>query len=82
MRSLASLMVRTGAIRVMALIVSLVLIGCDSNPGGPSAPTRPPSPGVLTSPVAADSATKGKTVAKKKLNKRLVPQPDRHASFE
>jgi hypothetical protein len=36
----------------------------------------------LTTPVAADSATKGKTAAKKKLNKRLVPQPDRHASFE
>ena len=81
MRSQTSRIVQTGANSVVAMILSLVLIGCDTNPGGPSAPTRPPSPDEVSAPEPPTSVADGKKAAKRKL-KRVIAQPNRTASFE
>jgi hypothetical protein len=67
MKSLASL---------LCLLVVFVLVGCDSNPDGPAAPSSPPPGGVT--PTATAEQDKGKADTKIKGGRKVgnpMPAP-------
>jgi hypothetical protein len=81
MRTRASRTVQTGAISGVALVVSLLLTGCDSNPGGPSAPRRPPSAGEVVAPTPPEPAAGAKKIATRR-GKKVSDQSERALSIE
>jgi hypothetical protein len=76
----ASLSRQIGARSLVVMVLLVVLIGCDSNPGGPVAPSRS-SVAEATSPEAPNSVADSKKTTKRKA-KRLSQHADRTASFE
>lgn len=56
------------------LLVSSILLGCDSNPSGPSAPTAPV--GAAAAPVEAKAAVKGANGRLKQAASAVPAKPD------
>jgi hypothetical protein len=69
-----------GARSLVAMVLLVVLIGCDSNPGGPVAPSRS-SVAEATSPEAPTSVADSKKTTKRKA-KRLSQHGGQTATFE
>jgi hypothetical protein len=73
---------QAGARYMLVTALCLVLAGCDTNPGGPSAPTRAPAPGELTAPEPHSAVADAKKALRGKARRKPSQQPDRAAAFE
>jgi hypothetical protein len=64
------------------MALSLVILGCDTNPNGPSAPSRTPAPAELNAAEPVKAVPIAKKGIRGKAKKKPLQQPDRTATFE